>query len=64
MRENDNHPLTLGTYDDGIPVAIVEDSGWRGEVLDQLHEVIRSWESNCPWLSPEEACVQLIHLLR
>ena len=62
MRENDNHPLTTGTYGD-----------WREqerpslelltEMQDTLALVIDGGE-HAPWLTREEAVVQAIHQIR
>lgn len=67
MNENDNHPLTNGTYDwgDGWRAPVVTDNReWIAELQEMLGNVLETEDSGCPWLTFEEACVDLIGQIR
>ena len=65
MRENDNHPLTNGTYDwgDGF-VEPVDNREHIAEVQEMLANVLETGESGVSWVSFEDACVDLIQQIR
>lgn len=63
--ENDNHPLTNGTYDGDLDLRPQDDNQttveprepneYLSEHIEAFHQLCNSGESDCPWATWEES---------